>query len=1265
MLALWIIIGVGLFALVGRNPRPGGGALVRRVDRRLCLAGERVRVTLECSAAGLPQPKPAEGTTPWNLVLVIDHSSSMGTGTGSALDEARKAAINLVRTTPSSFRFSVVEFDHEAREVCPLTDRHRGLTRAINGITRGGNTDIALGLRVAAKSLDQADTSAASRRRAVILLSDGGSDPDQASAAADELKSDPDLLLVTVGIGAADMALLRRLASTPDHCFLAERIEELTALYSEIGQMITGRKAAEVRIREHFNPIGRWGLRGWGELQPSGFNLKDGEFSWLLPVLQETPLELTYTLEALCPGWHPVAPAPALLNARIGDDSAHERQSNRGPRVLVLPRVPGWQVLWLILNPIFFYLFGKRFCREQSVAAPRPEPIAATPEALQLPPPLPPAQESEPRLAERPTLIIGLGYAGLHAALHAKRLAWEHGTRIPPDHLRVLAIDTADTVFFPTPTAGLVTLTSEERLTLDRPLEPILTDEAAAAAPRYPWLDAAPLCAGGARPDLHRGTGHQRALGRLAILANRESLETRIVPLVDALIARSGGDGIDVLVTASTGGGTGGGGLLDLCWLIRHLLGQRHVDANSSTSLFLCAPHAEQSLTPHPEELALACANHQALMRELDRFSAMRGERLAPTPELAAEGARNWFDRVFCVGPVANTRWPAEQVLYPKAGELLFAWLASNGPGSLHAHFVTRGTAADRCLVHRLDPCTHYLYPRTVHTFLVVDTLRRTLVNRLWDLNAGHAGGYGAAEHRPAATAALLHAWLETRPKGAEYPWIFNAISALIEPNRLQQSLYRGAGPEISGGVSPLDRNAFFEMQRRLLRGALTAWVLDTLNRGREGVCPPHALGACVHALRDLHQRLREGSDVAGHLVEHSPAPMVRREAGTVAELAAQAVAETEAMIRRLTAWDRHLAASAQGRGLIRLLDERSGLLRAEIQRLRGSGPVTGSPTLPLDWDRLGELPGRFLGTLEEGLSQRLRWDLVPAGIQTTIALRLQGETGQSWSLDDLDRAEESVAGLADALIRLGCDLSRDFRTWRLADYPPEDLPELRPEPPRMDRLDPGARGLYLVQGNPRFKAASHVAQEALTPFDPREARVIAGEEYLPSDRLWPELAVPDLPPFVFAEERNAYRAYDTWCRAQRRQSEPLPATLVGLCRDPAALAAFALTGLAGGHIAARDDGNSRYWFADGLPGASGHIELAKDQADPLAAFLGAANGWIGNPEPTLRRRPAGAVEPPTELAHRISRHELAGAIAGEPWYEHFVAVVWGSLQWL
>ncbi len=1268
LLSLWILVGVLLHILVGRNPTRKQPPLARGVSRRLCVEGDMLTVRLTCRAEGLPVVHADTVCTPWDIVLVIDHSGSMGSGPGSALDEARKAAITLISTTPKEFRFAVVVFDHDASEVCPITDRRRGLIRAVNGIHSGGSTDIARGLEVAGQALPVFGVED-NRRHAVILLSDGGSDGEPAIVMSNRLKEDPDLLLIAVGIGAADMPLLRQLASTPDHCYHVEQIDELTALYGQIGEMMTGTEASEVTLTEYLPRTGAFGLREWSELPPAEFRLMDFTACWLFPALQpKSPISVEYCVEAVCPGWQRVAPQAARLNARLADDSHYESLSNHGPRVLVLPRIPGWQVLWLLLNPLFFLLFGRWFCRERLVPVAAPV-VPPQPQSFIAPPQMEPAPLTrEPPLSARPTLMLGIGYAGIHALTHCKRLAWERTGRVDFDRLRFLAVDMANEDFFPSPCLGRVALSAEERMTMDRPLEPVIAVAAAAGfSDRYPWLDASALAAGGARPDLHRGTGGQRTLGRLAAVENRDALTARLRPLLEVLIAQAGDGGIDLLISAGSGGGTGAGALLDVCWLLRMLLNELNY-TDSSTTVFLTAPATSVTMPADPAQQALQQSNHAALLAELDRLSVLRAESLAPAPELAA--LPRWVDRVFQVAPAQQIAWPPETVLYPKAGEAMFTWFASDQRGGLRDYFLAQDAANNqagreigRCLLHRIDPVSHYLFPHTLQRYMATDTLRRTLAARFWNVEETNFVRYGVGMPPSADAATLLQRWLDARNGTVDHPWVLVSLGAFENSNVLQQTLYRGGGPEISAGVSTLARRELLREQRLLIRQTLDTWVQDAMNHGVAGVCAPHALAFCIHALRELARRLRDdASPVAAHLVSTSALSRVRGEIETVAELVSQALCEVDTLLRRLDDWDTRLGEGSAGRGLMRILDERCGELRAEITRLRDATNEGRSPRLPLTEEQLSALPALFLPNLDEHLSQRMQWTLTRADNQLQLALVLHGSDVRTWIPEFMGRDDTGTVALADALVDMTSLLAVNFSNWCLNDYPVETLPLLHATPPRTEMLNTGAHGRYLRQGEGHFDVRAHIDQLSLVPIDRREARIISIEENLASSLLISLADVGSQMPFVFAEEQNAYRGYQTFCRAERRLFDTLPASLVGLCGDPDALLSFALVGLGEGRIALRDDGLRSLWYASTDDGTE--FVLADAGQTDLETLVRVAAAWIDQADASQLQVSAVRGLSAVDLAQRLGGHPLAMPVAEHPWFKFFVAVVWGLLQW-
>ncbi len=1259
-LILWIVTGYALFWYRNRHPRPGTRPLVRTASQHLCLVGDRVEVSLRCSAVGLPETSAATDLTPWDIILVMDHSLSMGTGSGSALAEAKQAAINLAQTTPREFRFAVVEFDHEARALCPLTHWGWSLRRALRGIRGGGGTDIALGLDVAGNCLHYADAATA-RKRALILLSDGASTREPALAAAEALKAQ-DVLIITVGLGAADMGLLRELASTPDHGYRADQLDELTALYGRIGRMMAGRLVSNVEISERFNMEGGWGLRAWGELEPTRRVMREGRFSWLLASVEENPTQLSYFLEALSPGWHDVAPEPAVLSARLPEGRTHEATSNQGPRLLVLPKVPGWQFLWLVINPLFFILFGRWLWRKP-VPAPRKPPVRPKPEPLTLPALIPvsppPVQHLLPL---RPSLIIGLGHGGSHALVHCKRLLWERGERADFDRLRFLAMDTTSEAFFPNPVAGPVTLEAHEKLRLNQPLEHIIATEIDSKAPRYPWLPAHLLAAGAARPDLWRGTGHQRVLGRLALVSDRSALEARLQTPLEALHALAGPAGIDILITATSGGGTASGTLLDLCWMLRRLLEDLRF-GNASISLFLMTPFGKEPTRrdERQEKLQthLRLANSQALSLELDRVAWLRSEPLAPLP--GTTPVRRWFDRVFYVGPAAREEWRADTVLYPKGGEALFCWLASE---DFCDHFKSLDTLKNdliqrhgHCFVDRIDPNSYFLYPRTVARYLASSSLRRKLLERLWPINEeSETPSYSWRDSTPTNSAAVREKWFKFTDGDGDFPWIFMSLDILQDQAKLQQSLQIGAGPGLSADISPLERSEYLQEQRELVRAVLDRWVIDTLNGGLSGVCEAHSLSAIIHTLHHMNGVLIEGIATARHLEVHSEALLVRDEAGLVAELASQAAAEVGVYITQLSDWD---AIFGEGThpdsiGLMHYLDRGTRELRGELERLMRET----FPRLPLTWEDLEALRIQSFDTVTESiLEERAKWWFQRNGIRLTLALHLKGTDPKVWTLDDM-AGPGQIDELTETLIKSIEDLVPAYKRWRLQDLASDGLRGIHAESPRSDGLNPGAQGLYLTQGDLGFELTTHVNTSKLAVVDDQESRVIGCEQNLSTELLWPH-DLESTPPFIFNEEFHAYRAYDAYCRDQGLLADRLPPALVGLCRSPNALLGFALIGLAGNAVTPQRRQGRQFWVAS-LDGEN--YELAEFAQDAVGDFLGTAKAWIGRDEPALSRFNHAIVRSLETTREQMSNHRLVASIAETGLFARFIGVIWGLL---
>ncbi|MCB9596443.1 MAG: VWA domain-containing protein [Sandaracinaceae bacterium] len=173
-----------------------------------------------------------------DVTIVLDRSGSMA---GEAIENARQAAVDIIRRLGAGDRVNVIAFDDD---VDPLFDRPRELAadvrddavRYVSGLRSGGGTDIAYALTRAFASQHDGG----GRPRVVIFLTDGQSEAEPALQAAQ--REQRDVRVFTVGIGSGvNRALLSRLAAekrgTSTFIDRASRIEaEVGHLYAQIAR---------------------------------------------------------------------------------------------------------------------------------------------------------------------------------------------------------------------------------------------------------------------------------------------------------------------------------------------------------------------------------------------------------------------------------------------------------------------------------------------------------------------------------------------------------------------------------------------------------------------------------------------------------------------------------------------------------------------------------------------------------------------------------------------------------------------------------------------------------------------------------------------------------------------------------------------------------------------------------------------------------------------------------------------------------------------
>ena len=196
----------------------------------------------------LASPAPSGDTPPRATAQVIDVSDSMGKPDyePTRLEGAIRAAVDYVnarRRRSSDDRIAVIAFHSTAEVVLPLTaiTQTKQIIEALHSLRASGGTDIAQGLKAAAKIFAVEPPSG--HRRHIILLSDGhGGKP---LRIARKLKDEYDVVIDVVGIGgspdAVNESLLRRVATTDPDGFCHYRfIKDSAALSQYYRQLAAG-----------------------------------------------------------------------------------------------------------------------------------------------------------------------------------------------------------------------------------------------------------------------------------------------------------------------------------------------------------------------------------------------------------------------------------------------------------------------------------------------------------------------------------------------------------------------------------------------------------------------------------------------------------------------------------------------------------------------------------------------------------------------------------------------------------------------------------------------------------------------------------------------------------------------------------------------------------------------------------------------------------------------------------------------------------------
>ena len=611
-LLLWIGTGVALFRW---NARPVGSAFARAADRALVPLGGNVRVSLQL----IPPTRPVMTAEPHDVVLVLDHSISMGDGPGSALSAALRAAENFVRRCPPPVRIGLIAFNTTATVLSEVTADRVAVLRGFESLTASGGTSIDIALAAAADLI--AATKDRAERTTVILLSDGASGYAPALEQAARLREEAQIITVGFSSGA-DAELLTAIAGPSGrYCQVADG-SELSRLFDTLASFVSSERVSGI-IEERVSAPQPFQLADTGTFHPIAVHGDaDASIAWSVPVMDAGVVSLSYDLVPETVGWHPVARPGGRAVWQLADGTQEIVPAPIGPRVLVLPSILAWA--WPVLNPLFWILFGRFFQRHRrqpvvEVASEEPEPLTIP----TLPAPLRPPQPALYETRVRPALIIGLGEAGEWAMTHLGHLLADRS--IGSDAVALFAVRASDDAQREQIRVGAFELRDDQKIDLTQDLRPYLESLRQNAPPVRRWIPAGEWLGqtGPRTTDWIR----DRREARLALLQRPAELEAHIARAVASMKER-GVDETAFVVGAALDPECSG-----MIAEVAHMLSA----GGAQTTALMSKSRVSDGRKANEIE---------ALAHELSRMILMRGDDILSDRHDPPANARQLFDRL-------------------------------------------------------------------------------------------------------------------------------------------------------------------------------------------------------------------------------------------------------------------------------------------------------------------------------------------------------------------------------------------------------------------------------------------------------------------------------------------------------------------------------------------------------------------------------------------------------------------------------------------
>lgn len=614
-LILWVTVGVAVLYL---GSRPTGRDYRRSSSRRFTTEGHNVEVVLQLmppSAPGVPEDH--------EVVLTIDRSSSMGAGPGSPLQEAIRAADNFVRRCPQQVHIGIVVFDDQAQVRSSIGGNHRETLLSLAGITSGGGTAIHAALDACRAAIQSGRPGV---KKTVILLSDGASDHAAAEKAADLLRGEtsrPEIITVGFGTGVDEPLMITIAGAENRYCHVS-KTEDLHALFTLLAATVSGSTALCGLVDEGVEAPSPFQLAAIGGLYPAGLQSgRSTRIFWSIPIMDSNPAGLTYQLTPECPGWHRLALPDSKTTWQMPEGTVQKVSGPSGPRVLVLPSWFGWA--WPILNPLFFMIFGRFFCRHRAeTMVPTVDEVGAlTVSSLPQLPPEP--QERVYRAHLKPAIIVGLGETGEWILARLKSRL--HDRSVEPGLVELLHVDVVHRSNREQVRVAGMVLNEFERIELHQDLRPYLeTLRAHGPSSTRAWIPWRQWLAKTRPMSTQSSIDGDRRKARLAVLLKPEEIERTLAAKIQRI---RGQDGMIIVAGAA--------GEPECSGLVAEIA---HICATNRLSVSVVL-----SRLPGESDDSVV-----ALQLELERMVLMAGDSVQSDRHSPSVSATKLFDRIIVAG---------------------------------------------------------------------------------------------------------------------------------------------------------------------------------------------------------------------------------------------------------------------------------------------------------------------------------------------------------------------------------------------------------------------------------------------------------------------------------------------------------------------------------------------------------------------------------------------------------------------------------------